>query len=137
MDFKLLIRRFFAFMIDWNIMFGVCVLLMLFGPGADPEYVLHPSIKMLSSGGFLLGLAWLALYGLFKDCVFGRRSLGKLICGLIIINSDTQNKASYGSLILRNITYCIVQIEGIIVLLNGGRRLGDMLAKTRIKRREY
>ena len=35
-----------------------------------------------------------------------------------------------GKLILRNITYGIVQIEAILVLANKEIRLGDMLAKT-------
>ena len=89
---------------------------------------------MLTSVGFLLGLLWLFLYCLFKDCLFGRRSLGKLICGLKIQNSETGEKASYGSLILRNITYLIVQIEGIVVLVNNGERLGDIIAKTQVVR---
>ena len=132
MDFKILIRRFFAFVIDWNIMFGVAMVLMFYGPGSNPEY---PSIKMLSSAGFLMGLAWLPLYCLFKDCLFGRRSLGKLIFGLTIQNSETGEKASFGSLILRNVTYVIVQIEGIVVLVNKGKRLGDSIAKTQVVRK--
>ena len=32
MDFKILIRRFFAFAIDWNIMFGIALALMFYGP---------------------------------------------------------------------------------------------------------
>ena len=132
MNFKLLIRRFFAFVIDWNIMFGITMLLMFYRPGSTPEYLLYPSIKMLTSEGFLLGLIWLPLYCLFKDCLFGRRSLGKLICGLMIQNSENGEKASFGSLILRNITYVIVQIEGIIVLVNKGKRLGDSIAKTQV-----
>ena len=134
MDFKILIRRFFAFVIDWNIMFCVAWALMFYGPGSNPEYLLNPSIKMLSSAGFLMGLVWLPLYCLFKDCLFGR-SLGKLICGLTIQNSETGEKASFGSLILRNITYVIVQIEGIVVLVNKGKRLGDSLAKTQVVRK--
>ena len=135
MDFKILIRRFFAFVIDWNIMFGIALALMFYGPGSNPEYLLYPSIKMFASAGFLMGLAWLPLYCLFKDCLFGRRSLGKLICGLMIQNSETGEKASFGSLILRNITYVIVQIEGIVVLVNKGKRLGDSLAKTQVVRK--
>ena len=135
MDFKLLIRRFFAFVIDWNIMFGVAVALMFYGPGSNPEYLLYPSIKMLTSAGFLLGLIWLPLYCLFKDCLFGRRSLGKLIFGLTIQNSETGEKASFGSLILRNVTYVIAQIEGIVVLVNKGKRLGDSIAKTQVVRK--
>ena len=135
MDFKLLIRRFFAFVVDWYIMFGVAIALMYFVPEINPEYLLYPSIKMLSSVGFLMGLAWLPLYCLFKDCLFKGRSLGKLIFGLTIQNSETGEKASWGSLILRNIPYIIVQIEGIIVLVNKGKRLGDMLAKTQVVRK--
>lgn len=134
MDIKLLIRRFLAFAIDWNIMFGVAMALMLFGPGSHPEFFVHPSIKMFPSVGFLLGLLWFVIYCLFKDCLFGRRSLGKLICGLKIQNSETGDKASFGSLILRNITYVIVQIEWIVVLVYKGKRLGDFMAKTQVVR---
>jgi len=135
MDLNLLIRRFFAFAIDWNILFGVAMALMFYGPGTDPVYVLYPSVKMFASAGFLMGLAWLPLYCFFKDCLFGRRSLGKLIFGLSIQNSETGGTPSFRSLILRNVTYAIAQIEGIIVLLNKGIRLGDSIAKTRVVRR--
>lgn len=134
MDIKLLIRRFLAFVVDWNIMFGVAMALMFFGPGSNPEYFIYPSIKMLASAGFLLGLLWLPLYCLFKDCLFGRRSLGKLICGLKIQNSKAGEKVAFSSLILRNITYLIVQVEGIVVLVNKGKRLGDLIAKTQVVR---
>ena len=134
MDIKLLIRRFLAFVIDWNIMFDVAMVLMFFGPGSNPEFFINPSIKMFTSVGFLLGLLWFSLYCLFKDCLFGRRSLGKLICSLKIQNSETGEKASFGSLILRNITYLIAQIEGIVVLVNKGKRLGDFIAITQVVR---
>lgn len=133
-DIKLFIRRFLAFVIDWNILFGIAMVLMLFGPGSNPEFFIYPSIKMFTSVGFLLGLLWFPFYWLFKDCLFGRRSLGKLICGLKIQNSETGEKASFGSLILRNITYMIVPIEGIVVLVNKGKRLGDFIAKTKVVR---
>lgn len=135
MDLNILIRRFFAFVIDWNIMFGVALALMLYGPGSNPEYLLYPSMKMLSAPGYLMGLAWLPLYCLFKDCLFGRRSFGKLLCGLSIQNAETGGKASFGSLILRNVTYVIAQVECIVVLVNKGNRLGDSLAKTQVVRR--
>ena len=133
-DSKLLIRRFLAFVIDWNLMYGVAMVLMLFGPGSNPEYFIYPSIKMFGSAGFLLGLLWFLLYCLFKDCMFGGRSLGKLICGLMIQNSETGEKSAFGNLILRNITYVIVQIEMIVVLVNKAKRLGDCIAKTQVVR---
>ena len=135
MDFKFLIRRFLAFMIDWLVMFGVAMAFIFYGPGSDPENLISPSLKMFTTAGFLLGLAWLLLYGLCKDCLFGRRSLGKLILGLSIQNSETGGTVSFGNLILRNMTYVIVQIEGIVVLVNKGKRLGDLIAKTQVVRR--
>lgn len=54
--------------------------------------------------------------------------------GLKIQNSETGQKASIPSLILRNITYMFIQIEGIIVLFNNGKRLGDYIANTQVVR---
>ena len=132
MNFKMIIRRGIAFVIDWNIMFGGCMVLMAYGPGANPDYFIHPTIRMLLTAGFWLGLAWIVFYGLFKDCLFGRRSLGKLITGLKIVRADTQEKVSFGRLLLRNIPYFIVQVELVMVLANKGRRLGDLLAGTKV-----
>ena len=132
MSIKLLIRRFLAFVIDWNISLIVAIALFLYGPGSNPEYILYPSFSMITSVGFALGALWLVAYSLFKDCLFGARSLGKLICGLVVQDSETGKKASFGSLILRNITNAAIQIEGIVVLINKGKRLGDYLAKTQV-----
>ena len=134
MDFKLLIRRFLAFIIDWNLIFAPGMALMYLGPGSNPDYFFFPSIYMFKSLGFILGLLWMPLYCLFKDCLCGRRSLGKLICGLAIENAEAGEKAAYGSLIVRNLAYVIITIEGIVVLLNNGRRIGDLMANTRVVR---
>lgn len=135
MDYKLLLRRFFAFLIDYGILFCVTAYIMYWGPGSNPEYLLYPSIKIIYAPALYWALGWTAIYCLFKDCLFGRRSLGKLIFGLDIQSSKTGKKASVGSLILRNIPYVIVQLEGIFVLANNGQRIGDMLAKTQVVRR--
>ena len=110
--------------------------LMYFGPGSNPEYFYYPSIYMFKSLGFILGLLWMPLYCLFKDCLFGGRSLGKLICGLTIHNFETGEKASFCSLIVRNLAYVIITIEGVVVLLNKGRRIGDLMANTKVVRCE-
>ena len=134
MNGKHLFRRFFAFAIDWNILVGVAWMMMFFGPKSNPEYILYPSIKMISSPSFIIGLLWIPLYSLFKDCIFNKRSLGKLICNLKVINTTTGKNAAYSSLILRNITFLLPQIEGFIVLFNKGRRIGDHLANTKVVR---
>ena len=132
MDIKLLVRRFFAFVIDWNILFGGTMALMFFGPGADPQSFYNPTLEMFATLGFALSAVWFTFYLLFKDCLFGRRSLGKLIFRLRIVDSRTEQKASFARLILRNITFLIVEIEGLVVLINKGQRLGDVIAKTKV-----
>lgn len=132
MNFNVLVRRFIAFIIDWNIMFGGAILIIFCSPGFNQEYVYYPSFDMFNSAGLLFGFAWLILYCLFKDCLFNRRSIGKLICGLVIRNTETNEIVTYRKLILRNITYIILQIEFIILLINNGKRLGDIIAKTHV-----
>lgn len=133
MDSKLLVRRFFAFLIDWNIAFGVPLALLWCSFGR--EFFLYPSLETLTSERALLSLAWLPLYSLFKDCLFGGRSLGKCIFGLRIQRAETGEKASFGSLVLRNISLiCLLEVELLLVLVNKGKRLGDLCAKTQVVR---
>ena len=131
MQIKLLLRRFFAFLIDWNIIFLLVFYLMYLSPQSNIDYLFYPSFEMIKSAGFLLTLVLVPFYFLFKDCIFGRRSLGKLICGLSVKN-ENGGKASYLSLILRNLTFFVIQIEALVVLLNKGKRIGDILAKTQV-----
>lgn len=119
-------RRFLAFMIDMIIAYGGMLALWYFGPGGSIDFLLYPSVKIW------LGYLWLYAYGIFKDCLFGRRSLGKLCMGLWIIDTQSQAKVSYKKLILRNITFFIVQVECVVVLILRGKRLGDMVAKTKV-----
>ena len=129
MDNKLLIRRFLAFAIDYNIFCGIPLLFLFL---SNPSALIYPTIGAFTSPialtGFALGLG----YALFKDCIFGGRSLGKLIFGLVVVNSESGKAAPIGSLILRNVTYFIFFIELICALANYGLRLGDQLAKTRV-----
>lgn len=120
-------RRFLAFMIDMIIAYGGMIALWCFGPGGSPENLLNPTV-----GAYWLGCLWLYAYVIFKDCLFGRRSLGKLCMGLWIIDTQSQAKVSYKQLILRNITFFIVQVECVVVLILRGKRLGDMVAKTKV-----
>ena len=125
-------RRFLAFMIDMIIAYGGMIALWCFGPGGGPENLMYPTVKFWMTGAYWLGYLWLYAYGIFKDCLFGRRSLGKLCMGLWIIDTQSQAKVSYKQLILRNITFFIVQVECVVVLILRGKRLGDMVAKTKV-----
>lgn len=132
MDKNITLRRFAAFMLDMVIAYGGMMLLWCYGPGANPEYLIYPSIRMALTGAYWLGWLWLIGYGLLKDCLFARRSLGKLLFGLKVIDMQSQAKVSYKQLILRNITLPIMQVECVVVLILRGKRLGDMVAKTKV-----
>jgi len=75
-----------------------------------------------------------AAYWLLHDA-FGGQSLGKIILGMEIIN-DKDQPCSFVQGLLRNISLAIpfvVIIEYFVLLFNKqGRRLGDILAKTRV-----
>ena len=135
MNSKHFIRRFLAFLIDWNVMFGVTLAILSLGTLKDPDFLLRPSFETLFSLDFFLGILWAPIYCLLKDCIFNGRSLGKLICGLTIVSSETGTRAPISSLIMRNLTYVIIQIELVVTLANKGKRLGDLIAKTEVVRR--
>ena len=64
----------------------------------------------------------------FKD-IFKDGSIGKKIMKLKIIDSETNESASLGKRILRNVTWFLSWIE-IIVYFVTYKRIGDRLAKT-------
>ena len=127
---NVVLRRFIAFAFDWNVIILACVGLFLLGPRFDIEYLLRPSIKMFSSYGVILGILGFVLLPLFKDCLFKGASLGKLVCGLKVYDSRTQNVAKIPSLIARNLTFYIPLVELIVFACNKGRTIGDMLSKS-------
>ena len=64
----------------------------------------------------------------FKDS-FKFGSLGKKILKLKIVERGTNQPASLGKRILRNVTWILSWVE-FIVYAAAGKRIGDMLAKT-------
>jgi uncharacterized RDD family membrane protein YckC len=85
---------------------------------------------------------WLAagaLYLLLRDSVQGQ-SLGKLLCGLVVINLETGRPASLRSSVRRNLIFVLpganvaaAFLETITLLRDvQGQRLGDRLAHTQV-----
>ena len=125
----LILKRIIADLIDWNLIFllgGAC---FFGGPNFDPIYLLYPSIKMLSAPWVLLGVTIMLLLPFLKDCIFCGASLGKLLMGLRVVNAETGRRASFGSMILRNVTFYIIEVDWILLFVTG-RSLSDRLTKT-------
>ena len=96
------IRRFFAFLIDWNLC-GVPAILISFLI-TDTDTLLRPSVEKT---GFIL-LFLVAFFSfpvlvLFRDAIFKGRSIGNRIFGLVIIDKKYLSKTSVGKTILRNL----------------------------------
>ncbi|WP_222164626.1 RDD family protein [Edaphocola aurantiacus] len=91
----------------------------------------HPTPGFGISGpSFYLSLIGFALY-LCKD-VFQGRSPGKRITKLQIVHYKTGAIASPLRTVVRNLFCIIWPVEVIITLINPGRRLGDLVAGTRV-----
>ena len=133
MNFTMIIRRFLAFWIDWIVLWGGAYGVLALGLGKNTDLLMYPSFELFASPTLYLFLIWILVFILFKDCLFKGRSLGKMICKLVIVNAQNpEQKASFKALVIRNLTFIILQIELIIVLVNKGVRVGDMLANTRV-----
>lgn len=70
-------------------------------------------------------------YLIFRD-ILGKRSIGKRVLKLKIVDIESNETASFTARLLRNITWFLGPIE-IFVLLSTGKRIGDRMAKTNIE----
>lgn len=126
------VKRFFAFVIDYNLIFIIGDALFLISPSFSVEYLLRPSIKMFSVIGVALGIIWFLLAFLCKDILFGNASLGKKIFRLQVLDRTTGQKPTVRQLVLRNVflLFMFLQVEMIVIIANRQIRLGDMIADT-------
>jgi len=103
------------------------------------------TVGILKGAGFLASLSatfvYIALgvigfYLLFRDIIFGNRSLGKRMAGLRVVNRYTKKTAGVGARLLRNLTIVTIApiiIEMILVLVSSkGLRMGDHMSKTQV-----
>ncbi|WP_133272376.1 RDD family protein [Hymenobacter radiodurans] len=79
---------------------------------------------------FQLSLLGFALY-FCKDCINGR-SIAKRILKLQVVNNKTLKVASPLRCFLRDIFIIIWPIEVVVALINPSRRIGDLIAGTKV-----
>jgi len=91
---------------------------------SDKPFEIHP----VETAAFYL----MMLVYLNKDFV-NARSIAKRILGLIIVDRATGEPASELKCLLRNLTIPIWPLEVLISLFSKNRRLGDIIANTRIE----
>jgi len=120
-------RRLLAWIIDWNIIgFAVFTLVAILS-------VVTASVsKMDTPGTALIILFIILMYPIcfiLRDLIFGGRSPGKRMLGLIVLDKETGMRANAGKCALRNIFLFVLQIDAIVMLVSG-TTLGDRAAHT-------
>ena len=112
-------RRFFAAVID---IIAVATLMIPYRISGSLPYV-------------LLGSAYLLL----RDALSGR-SIGKFVCGLVVVNLKTGRPCSFGGAIRRNVLFVLPGANVVAAFLETrtiardpcGQRLGDRFALTQV-----
>lgn len=123
-------RRLFAALLDWWIFGAVAftcegVLFNLtaswFGDGSQ----VHPLLTLL----LVIPVFFYAFGFMFRDFLFGGRSLGKRIMRLVVLDKRTGNKAKVWQRLVRTLFMQIYPAD-IILLLITGFTIGDRCAQT-------
>ena len=126
------IKRIIASIIDWYVGWGIFNLLFYYGPGVDYDLAVNPSVEIFKAPGFWMAFFFPILWVIFKDCIFNGVSLGKLICGVRVVDKDTRKKANFPVLIKRNLYLLLFSVELILLFVNKGIRLGDKTTNTEV-----
>lgn len=125
--FGIKLRRCIAFIIDWNIC-GLITFMLLF-----ISLMFVSDVDNLSDWEvFLHAVLPIMMYPVLvslRDVIFGKRSPGKRIMRLIVLDRTTGEVAGLGKRIVRGLTLLLVQVD-VIVLLVSGFSIGDHVAKT-------
>lgn len=117
---NLTFKRVIAFIIDYFICYEISRYANAYFYGTRPDF-----------RAALMFFLTLMLMLILKDFAICGRSIGKRIMKLNIVSADG-GKARIWQMLLRNVTLIISPVEIILVLM-GGRRLGDRLAKTEVE----
>jgi uncharacterized RDD family membrane protein YckC len=95
--------------------------------------------RLYWNSGWILYLAAAAAYVLFRDAMRGQ-SIGKLVCGLVVISLETGRRASLATSVRRNALLLLPGANIAAIFLEAativrdpqGQRLGDRLAQTQV-----
>ncbi len=121
------IRRMLAWLIDWNIIgFSIMILVAFittYFQDTASEGSQLPELLLM----FIILLFPVCF--IFRDIIFGSRSLGKKITRLMVLDKITGKPAHMGKRILRNLFLPIVEAD-MIVMLVSGFSIGDRVANT-------
>ena len=126
-------RRLLAWILDWNII-GLSVIFLI----SIVSALLYDALEAEAQGAALIMLFLILQYPIcfvLRDLIFGGRSLGKRIMGLIVLDRQTGTQAKAGKCALRNLFLFALQID-VLFMLVSGTTLGDRAAHTVVVRKQ-
>lgn len=127
------LRRVLSWLIDWVIIwFSVCCFVAFVASVLTHYAEIYTQSVMFFV--LLVSLTPLICFVL-RDLIFGGRSLGKRIFGLIVLDKQTEAPAKLAKCAIRNIFYFLLPID-IIVLLISGTTIGDRVAHTVVVKKD-
>ena len=124
--------RLFAALLDWWLFGGVTLIGMTVLTAVTKSITSHE----LSTHPLFI-LAFLALFLFFtvgfmmRDVIFGGRSLGKRILGLVVLDKKSGKKPKFWQRAVRNLFLQVYAFDAILLLASGAT-LGDRCARTMV-----
>lgn len=120
-------RRILAWAIDWNII-GFSVMFLTAFASVMMDSIFHLGSQSMAPVLMFVILLYPVCFVL-RDLIFGGRSLGKRIMGLVVLDRQTGMQANASKRALRNLFLLIVHID-VIFMLASGTTIGDRAAHT-------
>ena len=123
-------KRVGAFVIDFIIVGIIQSILMM-------VFLIMPLLNNSGNGNNIniivrqLSITYCSMFFLVIKDIIGKKSIGKKILKLKIVDKDTGNESSIGKRLLRNLTWFLGPID-IIVYLITKERFGDIIFKTKV-----
>ena len=125
---RLILKRGFAFLIDWLL---VAAFMAFYMSTIAEKGSTESTRLLLTMVGFIIWGCCLCI----RDIIFRNASLGKIIMGLRVVDVDDK-KPAITKILLRNITMLIVPFIGVevlaLLLSREHFRIGESLSKTKV-----
>lgn len=128
--------RLAAMAIDHFVM--IFIVMIVAAPGMVVSMIREIKTMHEADNGPFMYTGWVMYVALFgfslyfcKDCIQGR-SIAKRILKLQVVNNKTGEVAGPIRCFVRNIFCVLWFVEWIVVLVNPGRRIGDLVAGTKV-----
>ena len=123
-------KRVGAFVIDFIIVGIIQSILMM-------VFLIMPLLNNSGNGNNIniivrqLSITYCSMFFLVIKDIIGKKSIGKRILKLKIVDKDTGNESSIGKRLLRNLTWFLGAVDVIVYLITK-ERLGDIIFKTKV-----